>query len=57
MTASINLARACVLNESNIRKIASYCIYFARSKSPLGLNVFETVNSQVNGLPAFHGVC
>jgi hypothetical protein len=37
---SINFARSCVLHESKfISQIASYCICFARSKSPPGLNV------------------
>jgi len=37
---SMNFARSFMLHESKfISQIASYCIHFARSKSPLGLNV------------------
>ena len=37
---SINFARSCVSHESKlISQIASYCIHFARCKSPMGSNI------------------
>jgi hypothetical protein len=37
---SINFARSCATHESQfIRQIASYCLHFARCKSPMGLNI------------------
>jgi len=37
---SVNFARSCISHESQlISQIASYCIYFARCNSPMGLNM------------------
>ena len=47
---SINFARSCVSHESKlISQIASYCIHFARCKSPMGSNILFCVDRyQIN---------